>query len=413
MVTSLEHSYRALFAIPRVGRLLIGMQIARIAQSMVSIAIVLFALTSYDSTLIAGLATFCSIFPGLLLSPIAGALLDRHGRARLVVLDYLIALGALGLLGVLAYSGNLASWLLIAIAAVTSLTAPLSATGLRSLLPLIVPAHLWERVNAIDSTGYVIATVVGPPLAAGLIQLWGGAVAFSVIGLAFGSAAIIIAATPDVPARTALIGPLLTEAWEGLMYTWRNPTLRGLGFSISILNIGNGTLTIIAPFIVLERLHLGTSVAGLVIAVQGLAGMISAVLFGRMDSRNRERMMLALPMAGTGVAIAMLLRRPDLTTLILVMVVTGFLNGPLDIALFTLRQRRTDPGWMGRAFAVSMAFNYMGVPVGSGLAGLMAARSLEGAIALAVVACLISGAVAAAMITSTESSGGEHKVHKY
>src|SRR5215469_17662560 len=87
-----DRSYRALLKLPSVGRLLFGMQIARIGQSMMSVGIVLFALTTYQSPKIAGFATFFNIFPGLVVSPLAGALLDRHGRIRLVVLDYIVAL---------------------------------------------------------------------------------------------------------------------------------------------------------------------------------------------------------------------------------------------------------------------------------------------------------------------------------
>src|SRR6058998_496391 len=188
-----DRSYRALLAVPQLGRLVLGMQIARIAQSMVGVTIVLFTLKAYNSVVLSGIATFFSIFPGLLLSPIAGALLDRHGRTRLVALDYLVALASLMLIGVLARTAALPAWLLILIVAVASLTAPLSSTGLRSLLPLIVPRHLWERANAIDSTGYVVATIVGPPVAASLVAFCGGAVAFIVIGLSFGIAAIVIA----------------------------------------------------------------------------------------------------------------------------------------------------------------------------------------------------------------------------
>ena len=75
----LDGSYRALFAVPSVARLLIGMQIARIGRSMVSVTMVLFALASYKSPALAGMATFFSIFPGLLVSPIAGALLGSTG----------------------------------------------------------------------------------------------------------------------------------------------------------------------------------------------------------------------------------------------------------------------------------------------------------------------------------------------
>ena len=77
-----EPSYRALLAIPRLGRILLSMQISRIATSMLSIALVLFVLAEYDSPALAGLVTFASIFPGLLVAPIAGALLDRSWPSR-------------------------------------------------------------------------------------------------------------------------------------------------------------------------------------------------------------------------------------------------------------------------------------------------------------------------------------------
>src|SRR5262245_37942441 len=267
-----DRSYRALLAIPSIARILVGMQIARIAQSMVSVAIVLFALENYGSSSIAGLAAYFSLFPGLLVSPIAGALLDRHGRTRLVALDYVMALASLIMLGVLSMLGALPAWLLIVIAGVSSLTAPLSNSGLRSLFPIIVPSHLWERANAIDSTGYIIAAIVGPPLAALIVSGWGGAVAFIVIGLAYAAAAIIIGGAPDPIMPFEVREPLLAEAWRGLVYTWRNPTLRGLGFSISVLNLVSGVYTIVIPLIILRRLHLDERVVGLVFAVQGLAG---------------------------------------------------------------------------------------------------------------------------------------------
>jgi MFS family permease len=397
-----DSSYRALLSVPSVGRLLIGMQIARIGQAMVSVTMVLFTLAAYQSTTLAGVAAFFSTFPGLVVSPIAGALLDRHGRTRLVVLDYIVALALLGLIGVLAVTGVLPPWLLLVIAAIASLTAPLSATGLRSLFPLIVPVHLWERINAIDSTGYIIATIFGPPLAGVLVSIWGGAVAFIVIGLVFGVAALVIGRTPDPAIQTPSGASLLKDAWQGLLYTWRNPTLRGLGMSISILNLVTGTFNIIVPLIVLQRHGLNETVVGFVIALHGLAGIVSAVFFGRMDTRNRERTMLVLSMFGYAIGAALLLFQSDLPTLMFVMIFTGLLNGPLVIALFTVRQRRTDKNWMGRAFAVSMSFNASGIPIGAAAAGLIAARSIEAAVALGVATSVIAGFIAAIMIPATE-----------
>lgn len=359
---------------------------------------VLYTLEHYRSPELAGMVGFFNLFPGMIVSPIGGALLDRHGRTRLVVLDYLVALAALVLIGALAFAGHLAPWLLIVIAGIASLTNPLSGTGLRSLLPLIVPSHLWERVNAVDSTGYVIAAVIGPPFAAFMVSVWSGPAAFIVIGLSFGLAALVIAGTPDPPSENFSTGSLLLDAWQGLQYTWRNRTLRGLGFGISVLNLNSGTFTIVVPLIVLERLHLGETMVGLVLAAQGLAGVASAFFFGRHDTRGRERTMLMVPMIGMGATVAMLLIRPNLAVVVLVMLVTGLLNGPLDIALFTLRQRRTARNWTGRAFAISMSFNGLGLPLGSAMAGAVAARSIEWAIVLGVAASVTAGILTAVMI---------------
>jgi hypothetical protein len=37
--------------------------------------------------------------------------------------------------------------------------------------------------------------------------------------------------------------------------------------------------------------------------------------------------------------------------------------------MFSMRQRRTDPAWYGRAFAVSMGLNWAGQPIGSAISG--------------------------------------------
>ncbi|HLQ78152.1 MAG TPA: MFS transporter [Terriglobia bacterium] len=398
MISPAQPSYRALLTLPSVGRLLAGMQIARIAQSMMGIAVVLFTLNSYHSPVLAGVATFFSIFPGIVMSPLAGALLDRYGRSWLVVLDYFVTMTALILLGVLFLVHLLPVWLLLVIVTFASMTSTLSGPGLRSLFPIIVPSHLWERINAVDSAGFVIATIVGPPIAAVLVSVYGGAATLITVGLAYGLAAIVLWRTPNPPSHVSTKGSLLADAWHGLRYTWGNPTLRGLAVSLSTLNLGGGALNIVVPLIVLERLHMSDTVVGLVFAVQGITGMASAVFVGRTDTRGRERMMLAIPMLVTALLPAVLLLDSTLTTLILAMALVGFLNGPIDIALFTLRQRRTAAAMRGRAFAISMSLNYMGSPIGSAIAGTVAARSIGGALFFILAASLMSGALVLHMI---------------
>ncbi len=395
-------SYRALLALPSLWRVLLGMQIARIAGEMLGIALVLFTLDYYHSAALAGVVTFISIFPGLLVSPIAGALLDRHGRARLVVLDYLVALAALVLIGALATQHALPAALLLVIAACASLTNPLSTTGLRSLFPLLVPRHLWERVNAVDSNGYVLATVIGPPLAGLMVELWGGALAIAVIGCVFGLAALVLLRIPDPKSEVVSTGRLLLDAWQGLTYVWRNPTLRGLGVSISLLNLSGGMTVIVVPLIVLDRLHAGSAAVGAVFAVQGLFGVFAAFYTGRLDSRGRERAMLILTMLVCAGALLLLLPAASLLVVAAALGLVGLANGPGDIALFTLRQRRTDFAWMGRAFAVSMSLNFIGFPIGSALTGWLAGQSVDVAILFGAVACLAGAVAVRVMIPAAE-----------
>ena len=81
--------------------------------------------------------------------------------------------------------------------------------------------------------------------------------------------------------------------------------------------------------------------------------------------------MILIPAAGFTVATAILLWPGSLMPIALSMAVGGLLNGPMDIAMFTMRQRCTDPAWMGRAFTVSMNLNFSGFPIGAALAGIM------------------------------------------
>jgi predicted MFS family arabinose efflux permease len=312
-------------------------------------------------------------------------------------------------MGGLALARSLPAPLLILIAIGAAFTSILSHTGLRSLFPLLVPHHLWERVNAVDSNGYVIATIIGPPLAAGLVAVFGGAVALVLIAGVFGLAAVAMIGVPDPPSETVSTGNLLVDAWHGVVYWWRNRTLRGLSFSITVVNVAFGIMTIAVPLMVLDVLHAGELVVGLVYGLSGISGMVSALYFGRLDSRGREWRMLVLPMFL--MAPVYLLMLPVATAVTGVVVgfgllgvswlLIGFLNGPMDIALFTVRQRRTDPAWMGRAFAVSMAANFMGFPFGAAIGGTLAAISLPMCV-LVGTGLILAGAALATTIPRTD-----------
>ena len=393
-MTTQPVSYRALFAIPGLPRLVASMMLARMAGQMVSLALVLFALDRYGSATIAGLVTFLSIAPGLVFSPISGALLDRHGRTRLVVIDYAVEGLSLVVIATLALANALPVPALLAIVVVTSITGPLSNTGVRTLFPILVPKELWERANAVDSNGYVVASIFGPALTGLLVATLGAPAALLVTGGLFGIATIAAIGIRDPSPRTES-GALLRDAWDGLVYTARNESLASLAISISVANIGWGIFFISLPVLVLERLGGDAAYVGNLFALLGIVGFFAVLVMGRVSTRGREPFLLAAAMLGQAVAFSIALFGSGNALLVAVaMVALGLATGPFDVTLFTVRQRRTDPAWMGRAFAVSMALNFAGFPIGSALGGAIVPVSLEAAIGIAVAAQIAAAILA-------------------
>ena len=88
---------------------------------------------------------------------------------------------------------------------------------------------------------------------------------------------------------------------------WHNPTLRGLAFSISTLNIAGGVASIAIPLLVLRQLGYSPALVGLAFAISGITGMVSSAFFGRFDTRGREWRMLVVPMALMVPTVALLL----------------------------------------------------------------------------------------------------------
>ena len=138
----------------------------------------------------------------------------------------------------------------------------------------------------------------------------GGAVALIGVGLAFGLAALPIIGVPDphLGRRSRPAGSLV-DAWQGVVYWWRNRTLRGLGFSDHRpQHRVRDEHDPASPLIVLRTCSAQASWrSGSCSPLSGVSGMVSAFLFGRLDSRGREWRMLIVPMLLIAPAYALIL----------------------------------------------------------------------------------------------------------
>jgi len=353
------------------------------------VALVLFVLERYHSPQLAGAAALTSLLPGLLLSPIAGALLDRYGRVPLVTVDYVAAAATLFSLAGLSARHALPPALLLVICGVASLTAPLSAAGGRSLFPIVVPSPLWERANAVDSMTFVVASLFGAPLAGIIVGVAGGEWALAFSGALFAASALAVIRVHD-PGPTHADSQVLRDAWAGLVYVLRSRTLAGIALTLGSWSVGWGVLTIALPVLILGPLHQGPQAVGYLLGLNGAAGVVSGLLAGHLKTAGRERQLMAGSLLVCVLGTALLPFAGSVVLVAVAILLVGLSNGPFDIAFITLRQRRTDPAAYGRVFAVSMALNSIGTPVGSALAGPLIAWSLQAALWAAVFAVALS-----------------------
>src|SRR5438105_13806235 len=98
-------------------------------------------------------------------------------------------------------------------------------------------------------------------------------------------------------------------------------------------------LNIAVPVLVLGRLHHGPATVGLLWGAMGAGGLVSALLFGRINSRGRERHLMVGAIVVSAAAMPLLPLAASLPVVVAAIGMVGVANGPFDVDPLTLRQR--------------------------------------------------------------------------
>ncbi|MET9230705.1 MFS transporter [Lentzea sp. NPDC003310] len=386
-------TYREVLRTPRVAPLLGAALCSRLAEQMFTFVLVLHVLGLFGSPALAGAVVFAAVAPGLLVSPVAGALLGRAGVVRSIVAD-LVASAVL--VGALAFAPADVATILV-LAALYSLTSPLNIAGVRVLLPRLVPRRAAERANALDSGLFNLVEVLGPVLAGGLFALAGGRTALLVVAALYFVACPLMLLLPSDRPSGVVHPPLLRATGDGVRYVLTHPLLRGLVVSYGLYQVAWGVLVVAVPTVA------GDARAGLLWGAAGLAGLVGALLAGHVLREGRERAAMVVGIAAT--ACAVLVAGLGLTGLTIGLILVGLVSGLVNVGLLTLRQRRADPDRLGRVLAVSISLNVLGMPVGSAIGGAVLQWSAGWAFAVAGAAAAL-GAVAVLVTVPREPTGG-------
>jgi MFS family permease len=362
-----------LWAHPDFLRLWGAQTISTVGTQVTLIALPLTAILVLDaSTFAVAALTAMDTLPFLLFALPAGIWIDRMRRRPLMVVAEagraaaLLSIPIAYLLDALTLPHLFVAGFLVGALAVVFDLAYLS------FLPGLVGRERVTGGNARMEGTRAGAQAAGPGLGGALVGLFGAPIAILADAVSYVASAVLIGSIRHAePAPVAERRAALTELREGIRYVFRQPYLRALTLSIGASNLFS--FMVIALFIVyaVRRLGLSPELIGLIFTLASLAGLVGAVVNGRVIRR--------FGIGPTIVFTSMLATISWLSVPLapvsnpLPLLIAGALLGPLFGTMFnlnqlSLRQAITPERLMGRMNAV-VRFMYWGtMPLGS-LAG--------------------------------------------
>jgi MFS family permease len=185
--------------------------------------------------LIAGVAVAAQL-PWLLIGVVAGAVVDRVDRRRLMATVDGAHATVLALLLVVILTGHLGLGPLYVVAFVGGVGETLRDTAAGTLVPALLPPDRWERANGLLVSAEVIGNELLGPALGGWLFAASAALPFGVNAGALAVAALLILSLPPVflPVQEvqAPAARLRAEVVEGLRYLIGNRLLRRPGRSL-------------------------------------------------------------------------------------------------------------------------------------------------------------------------------------
>jgi len=375
-------SYRQLLRTPGLSALLGSISLMRFGGGLMELTLILYTLQEWGSAELVGLVVLASWMPGILMSPIAGLLMDTRRRAPLMILDSCIAATAAFAIVALASADLLEAWLLVAIVGVASLSIPFGDTGRRTLLAVIPDHRHWDRTNALESASGSVMSTAAPAVAGLLVGIGTGELGLAVAGACLLAAALTLLRTNE-PAPHASRHIDWRRAFIELRDAWRAPIVRGLALTVFVDELALGILEVAVPVWMLARFGVTGFLVGAVWSAFNLASFGVTLALGAVGTDGREPRVMTLGLGVQIVGLLLLLVGGAPWWTIACMAIAGASIGPIDVSMFSMLQRAVQPDWLARSNAVALMVTSFGIPIGAMIGGLVAAARPSAALALA------------------------------
>ncbi len=255
----------------------VGQVVSEIGDHFNNVAVFSLAVASTRSGLVVSGVMLSRAIPGMLAGPLAGVILDRFDRKRIMIASDLIR-AVVAMLFILTVNRH-DTWLLYVLSALLMLASPFFTSGRASILPAIATKEELHTANSLTQTTAWTTLALGALLGGSSVAGFGYQWAFFVNSLSFVFSALCISrlflpGRGFRPPRRALTEVEVVRPWheyrEGLRYMRSVPLILGL-LAINIgWATGGGAAQIL--FSIFGELVFNRGPAGLGM-IQGFAGI--------------------------------------------------------------------------------------------------------------------------------------------
>lgn len=389
MFRALRHrNYRLFFTGQSIS--MIGTWMTRIATSWL-----VYKLTG--SALLLGVVGFAGQIPSFILAPFAGVFVDRWNRHKLLVGTQVLAMVQSFSLGILALSGYIKIWHVIALSVFQGIINAFDMPARQSFVVQMVE-NRDDLSNAIALNSSLVngARLIGPSVGGVVIAVVGEAWCFMIDGFSYLAVigSLLAMTVAPVVIKTAKETGVLRQLREGFSYVSGFMPIRSILLLLAFVSLVGFPYTVLMPVFANDILHGGPNTLGFLMAATGVGALTGAMLLAARKSVLGLGRYIPM-MAGLFGAslIAFSFSRVIWVSLVL-LVVTGLGFMVHMAASNTLIQTMVDEDKRGRVMSFyTMAF--MGTaPFGSLIAGSLAEKiGAPNTLAIGGIGCIAAAAI--------------------
>ncbi|MCW2503455.1 MAG: ykuC-like MFS-type transporter [Actinomycetia bacterium] len=285
-----------------------------------------------------------STLPVLLLALPSGVLADSFDRRRLLIVVQVFQFGTAATLAALTIAGQMSPALLLILTFGLGCGTALTAPAYQALIPELVPRPMLPSASALGAISMNLARAIGPAIAGLIVASLGAGTVFAINAASFAVFAVVLFSWRREPADgQEPAEPFLAALRAGSRYVRHSPVMRRFLLRLSLFVVPGVALWALLPLIATERLHLGATGYGLLLAALGIgavAGALGMPRFRRWFSHNQ---VLAIASASYAVAVVVTALVPVFWIAMVVLVPAGaawvavLANANADVTLFLPR----------------------------------------------------------------------------